>query len=119
LRTITKQPSGGKKEKEQMEKINWPKVWMEIGEAFETPLENRDKRMKELTYSSDRAGICFGLRELVGHRGYDYLHRIYREYGYWWPRNNKGDLLRATFCYFMAAMGQKGFEDFLSWCKEN
>lgn len=106
-------------------KINWPDVWMEIGQAFETPFNKRDNHQLFLTtisgsQTSCRDGICFGMGKIVGtYAIQDLEFPVWNDNdGYWLPRDNKHDLIRATFCYFMAAMGDE-FEDFLEWCKEN
>jgi hypothetical protein len=116
----------------EMEKIDWPKVWMEIGEAFEVPFNERKGRQLYLTSPEiynficvKRGGICAALGLYFNGIPYNYEEFIIclmphlNKMDFAWIRNDKGDLLRATFCYFMAAMGQKGFKDFLEWCKNN
>jgi hypothetical protein len=116
-------------------KINWPKVWMEIGQAFEkkgnlitsNTLDKNPKRNSEMT----SIGLCKAFECVINDESIPNILRGNTNLGdglcwYVYETNINYEIginvefytFRATFCYFMAAMGDE-FEEFLEWCKEN
>lgn len=109
-----------------MKTQSWPEIWLEIGEAFETPFKERtDRQLFLTTYSNleykPRIGICGALDNLDSY-DVNYLGFPERpagiDSGYWLKLTDGQDLIRALFCYFMAAMG-KDFIRFSNWCQGN
>ena len=110
---------------------NWTEIWREIAEAFETPFKKRNARQLYITAYHfcnewDRFGICDALRRFykkpISPADVSFfMEQIsgHRSFRFWFPTTDYQDKKRALFCYFMAAMGDEGFEDFLTWCKEN
>ena len=92
-------------------KINYSKIWQEIGDAFETPYEERTERQKDMTSE----GLCHAL-PLKMELGFNRIRWSVDVYGFWlMPRRGskrfwcKNDEYRATFAYFMAAMGNREY----------
>ena len=101
-------------------KIDYSKIWQEIGDAFETPDEERTRWQKRITQS----GLCFAISlatERKGNIPFLYIRIEMNMYGYWFQTRlreseyhkkfyQKNDLIRADFAYLMAAMGNREYE---------
>ncbi len=93
---------------------SWEAIWTEIEGAFETNYRNRSDEQRDIAI----LGLCHALR--IMEKDFYILKQIVpTEYGYWWTMGSAGRAGRAFFAGLMAAMGDKGFESFLKWCKEN
>lgn len=105
-------------------KINKAKIWREIGDAFATPYEERTRWQERIT----KAGLCWAFYEILGReyplRKWGWLHKYsYRaicDLGFimgltsrWTFTDNE----RSMFAYFMAELGNKGYEELIEKCK--
>lgn len=80
--------------------MNRTKAWRTLAIAFDTPRPERTVLQRNLTAS----GLCWGLMKLNQRRC---LMRLFKKYGFWWPRTVAGDANRAVFAGLMAAMDQR------------
>lgn len=96
--------------------MKWPKdrkkAFRWAAEAFGTPYEKRTERQKELTCY----GICWAIYKLtnsyVGARQIcDLGNKTGIEDTYWWPCKRTHDKERSLFCYLMATLSAKEFEE--------
>lgn len=103
-----------------MTKIDHKKIWTEIGDAFATPYKDRTERQKHMTFF----GLCWAFWEISGsNRIYSVMEDLGNSMsiGHCWWKKERGesgftirtDRERATFAYFMAAMGNKGYEELI------
>ena len=93
---------------------SWTKIWTEIAVAFDAPYSQRTGRQKYIT----RLGLCYALRAM-GKSFYIPRYIVPTKYGYWWHTGERKHAGRATFAGLMAAMGNKGFTNFLKWCEKH
>lgn len=88
--------------------------WDEIGKAFDTPLEERDRRRKFLTMTNNiisRGGICFAVQRVTNYYWGWFMHAFdpcLNDELFWWPNTDAGDRERAFFCMLMAAITEAG-----------
>lgn len=102
--------------------MKWPKdrrkAFLLAAEAFGTPETAKTRKQKQLT----QCGICYTIRHLTGSReAYDCVFDIGEKIGitgvYWWPTRESIDWTpscdkeRSLFCYLMAALSDKEFEE--------
>ncbi len=96
----------------------WKKMWREIEGAFDISWKEGTQRQKLISST----GLCNALFRL-GIRAP--ISRVINKLNpkkngfcqYWWGLKHRD--CRATFAGLMAAMGNKGFDDFLKWCESN
>lgn len=96
--------------------MKWPKdrqkAFLCVAEAFGTPYERRTKKQKLLTSH----GICFAVEELTdSDRIYTWASGFRHGCGiqtlFWWQLGGIQDKERSLFCYLMAALSDKEFEE--------
>lgn len=94
-------------------------VWRKIGQAFETPFDQRNRRQRELTtFGKCRKGLCLVVGSLVLYNKHYYEFRNWTQEAWLrddskdrcfvWPRTNAGDKQRALFCYLMSRVEETG-----------
>jgi hypothetical protein len=89
-----------------MKEIDWPKRWLRMGIKIERDIKSDPYWVHHLCLEDKFRNI---MPILGGKKDSSEP---------WWSGEEEGNYGRATFCYFMAAMGDE-FEGFLEWCKEN
>ena len=96
-------------------KINYVKIWRQIGDAFATPFEERTGRQKNMTID----GLCHALPFKMEF-DFDQIRWSVDVYGYWLTTRHRSkyfrrenDRCRATFAYFMAELGNEGYEELI------
>lgn len=102
--------------------MEWPKdrrkAFLSAAEAFGTLYEKRMKMQRELT----RCGICWSLKKLTNSdMPYTWANNFREGTGMddsqWWPNRGENgwtpscDKERSLFCYLMAALSDKEFEE--------
>lgn len=101
-------------------KIDYSKIWREIGDAFESPYKDRTKWQKDIT----DFGLCFAFQQIlfrdyflnsgeVNNLSYTPIYRLGRTMGLgllWCSCSEINRYPRATFAYLMAAIGNREYK---------
>ncbi len=124
-----KNPEGG-----DLMEINYTKIWREIGDAYATPCRERTRWKKLITC----LGLCLAVVEILKREYLTKSSEWRRKHSYdaicyignameigtcWWPsRCSPGftariDNERSMFAYFMAELGNEGYEELIKECK--
>lgn len=95
-------------------KKTWPEIWLEIAEAFWTPVVNRTKEQKLIAND----GLCTAIETLTDYRVKGYhvfycLKPFIGEFEYIWGWEDEDRILRAKFAEHMAGIPHEDFEEFI------
>jgi hypothetical protein len=112
-----------------MRRRKWEKIWTEIAEAWD------NAEISGPCYCANIRGnlvngLCWSLTYIVDVLDANCQSETYqipeilfpvetKEFVFWWDNDAEGAAYRATFAGLMAAMGDKGFQEFLDWCQKD